>query len=235
MHLDDVQLRPRSAGAFAALAALAALTMGAACTPERGDSGSDATTVESTLAIPEVTEPPERATPFCQIMLELDASLPDDQTIDVTDIVLVAYREALPVAPPEIATELEAVIIGLETGTEPTLPPTTLGPAPGSSDATTDLATGTTDADGVGSPSDTAADPPSPETFVPPPAGTAPASTLEPPTPEEAFTEEGYTPADDPAIRLNEYVDFACRDNINNPGPPPTQPSATPVPTVDGE
>jgi hypothetical protein len=40
----------------------------------------------------------------------------------------------------------------------------------------------------------------------------------------DSFYEEGYTPRDDPAGRLNGYIDFACRDNQNNPGPPATQP-----------
>jgi hypothetical protein len=38
------------------------------------------------------------------------------------------------------------------------------------------------------------------------------------------FFDEGYSPGDDPATRLNTFVDFTCRDSINNPGPPATQP-----------
>jgi len=40
----------------------------------------------------------------------------------------------------------------------------------------------------------------------------------------DEFFEEGYVPGDDPAERLNAYVNFACRDIQNNPGPPATQP-----------
>lgn len=40
----------------------------------------------------------------------------------------------------------------------------------------------------------------------------------------DEFFDEGYSPADDPATRLNDYVDFTCRDSVNNPGPPATQP-----------
>lgn len=205
--------RPSRRWTLVAPVAVVIAAAGAGCTPERGETDARSGTVVSTLAVPEVTPPPERRTPFCQIMLDLDDSLPADPTIEVTDEVLVAYREALPVAPPVIADELEAVIVGLETGTEPTPAATvpTSQPTPATSVPTT------------------------PETFVPPGGADAPGATLEPPTPEEAFDEEGYLPDDDPAIRLNEYVDFACRDSVNNPGPPPTQPSATPVPLLDDD
>jgi hypothetical protein len=205
----------------ALVAAAATAISGTACTPERGDSDADAT-VASTLAVPVVTPPPERQTPFCQIMLDLDESLPADPTIDVTNEVLEAYREALPVAPPEIADELEAIIVGLDTGTEPVVTSTIPGDIPG----------GEIDDEGsTETEPSTGADATTPGTFLPPTAG--PVSSLAAPSPEEAFDEEGYRPDDDPAVRLAEFVDFACRDIINNPGPPPTQPSATPVPTTD--
>jgi hypothetical protein len=35
----------------------------------------------------------------------------------------------------------------------------------------------------------------------------------------------GYLPEEDPALRLNDYVQFACRSTGNNPGPAPTQPN----------
>lgn len=43
------------------------------------------------------------------------------------------------------------------------------------------------------------------------------------------FFEEGYDPDDDPALRLNAFVDFECRDVANNPGPPATQPLGEPT------
>lgn len=49
----------------------------------------------------------------------------------------------------------------------------------------------------------------------------------------DPFFDEGYDPDDDPALRLNAYVDFECRDVANNPGPPPTQPLSEPT-TTDG-
>lgn len=35
----------------------------------------------------------------------------------------------------------------------------------------------------------------------------------------------GYLPEQDPALQLNDYVQFACRATGNNPGPAPTQPN----------
>ena len=202
-----------------------------ACTPERGEPDADEVTAESTLAVPQATTPPERQTPFCEIMLELDTNLPVDQTVDVTDMVLEAYREALPVAPPEIASDLEAVILGLETGIDAILPSASAGP-----DASSDEAEDTTSTVAPVGDAAPATTSPGEATFTPTPgSATPPGSTLAPPSSEEIFDEEGYVPDDDPTVRLNEYVDFACRDNINNPGPPATQPSATPVPILDGE
>lgn len=55
------------------------------------------------------------------------------------------------------------------------------------------------------------------------PGGTTPAG--------DPFFDEGYDPDDDPALRLNAYVDFECRDVANNPGPPATQPLGEPTTT----
>lgn len=51
---------------------------------------------------------------------------------------------------------------------------------------------------------------------------------------EDTFFEEGYLPDDDPAARVNEYIDFACRGTQNNPGPPATQPGGPPTTNDDG-
>ncbi len=57
------------------------------------------------------------------------------------------------------------------------------------------------------------------------PTPTTEATNGEPITPEgDEFFDEGYTPDDDPARRVNAYVEFACRDSANNPGPPATAP-----------
>jgi hypothetical protein len=72
-----------------------------------------------------------------------------------------------------------------------------------------------------------------------PGAGNDPATTLAsadttPPSDEQLFAEEGWVPDDDPAVRVNEYVEFSCRDTINNPGPPATPPDAAPPTTAAG-
>jgi hypothetical protein len=48
--------------------------------------------------------------------------------------------------------------------------------------------------------------------------------------PTTLFADEGHDPDEDPALRVNEYVQFACRDAINNPGPAATQPGQTVAP-----
>lgn len=48
--------------------------------------------------------------------------------------------------------------------------------------------------------------------------------------PTTLFADEGYDPDEDPALRVNEYVQFACRDAVNNPGPAATQPTQTTAP-----
>lgn len=62
---------------------------------------------------------------------------------------------------------------------------------------------------------------------------TLPATTVSDPDvtePTTLFADEGYDPDEDPALRVNEYVQFACRDSINNPGPAATQPGQTVAP-----
>lgn len=68
-------------------------------------------------------------------------------------------------------------------------------------------------------------------TDVPPVATSTDPSDGAPPG--DPFFDEGYEPADDPAVRLGAYVDLVCRDVANNPGPPPTQPLSEPT-TTDG-
>lgn len=51
--------------------------------------------------------------------------------------------------------------------------------------------------------------------------------------PGDPFFDEGYDPEDTPALRLNAFVDFECRDVANNPGPPPTQPLTDPGTTSE--
>jgi hypothetical protein len=58
-------------------------------------------------------------------------------------------------------------------------------------------------------------------TTPPPSASPAPAPTLE-------DFEEGYFPDDDASSRLNAYIQVACRDSQNNPGPADTEPPPPP-------
>ena len=68
------------------------------------------------------------------------------------------------------------------------------------------------------------------ETTAPPIASDAAAETTDPagvsvPTERERAVEEEILP-EDPTLRVNQYIDFTCRGNANNPGPPATQPLA---------
>ena len=58
------------------------------------------------------------------------------------------------------------------------------------------------------------------------------AVTTPPPSVSTASTllgfEEGYLPDDDASSRLNAYIQFACRDSQNNPGPADTEPPPPP-------
>lgn len=193
-----------------ALSIAAALLLG--CTSTGEDPAPD-TTSQVAVAVPEVTTPPERQTPFCQAMLDLDDALPDDPAIDTREQVLAAYEEALTLVPTEIEAEFRAVISALESGSRATLPGDDAGD-PG------DAAGGE---DGTIAP---------PVTAEPEPADDPDASVDRPDpadlTDDQLFAEEGWLPDDDPAVRVNEYIEFACRDTINNPGPPATVPDAGP-------
>lgn len=170
-------------------------------------SCTDGDTDESDVSDPDlapersITVPPERSTPFCQAMIELDEALPADPSIDASERILDAYRDALPDVPAEIAVQFAAVIEALERGTEATLPPTT----PSADDI---ASTPTT------SPASTISSPANADDPVP-------SAT------ENTFDEEGYLPDESPAAQVNAYIDFACRDTVNNPGPPPTEPDVS--------
>jgi hypothetical protein len=68
------------------------------------------------------------------------------------------------------------------------------------------------------------------------PSGTAATTTTTVSTLPQSTTattiedfEEGYTPDDDAALRLNAYLASACTDTQNNPGPSPTEPAPPPL------
>jgi hypothetical protein len=178
-----------------------------------GDDDAPDTTSAIAADVPEVTSPPERQTPFCQAMLDLDAALPGDPAVDTRDQVLAAYQAALSVVPTDIEVEFRAVIEALESGTRATVP----------GDASGDVTGDASDGAGATVAPATAAPGPPDE-----PGVTLATVDTSPPSDEQLFAEEGWLPDDDPAIRVNEYVEFACRDTINNPGPPATVPDAVP-------
>ena len=56
---------------------------------------------------------------------------------------------------------------------------------------------------------------------TPPPSASAASTTF-------PGVDEGYLPDEDASSRLNAYIQFACRDSENNPGPSDTEPSLPP-------
>jgi hypothetical protein len=163
-----------------------------------GCSSDDAATPDSTLADDRprltVAVPPERLTPFCQGIAELDARLAElPAGADTAEVIIDAYSSIVDEVPAEIRDDFLTVLAALQEGTTEA--------AAGTSTTSTSVSSTITPA--------------------------APGTTLE-------DFEEGYTPDDSPALRLNAYVQFACRDGQNNPGPPDTQPSPPPPATTTG-
>ncbi len=184
----------------------------AGCVSEgpRADSSEEA---EAATVI-SVTVPPERLTPFCQAMIDLtDRVRSGDDSVDES-VIVETYRSIVDEVPVEIASDFAAVLSALETGAPPptdpppeTIQPETIQTVPGKpspSDGSTDVPT---DDPSVDSPAD--------------PGGTTPSAG-------EVVVDEGFASGTTPGERINNYVTFSCSDTQNNPGPPPTQPSAQP-------
>lgn len=203
--------------------------VGAACS---GDDTDDSVDVEDEATVASVTAPPSRLTPFCQRMIQLDVALSDaDPDEPVGALIIDAYRDAVDDAPAEIEVEFRAVLNELETGVPATLPPGSVALPPITVPATITIAPPTTASD--------LTEPTTPSTTptTSPPSSVvtenaAPPSTFAPPAEGETFLEEGYLPDETPAQRVNAYIDAACRNTQNNPGPPATQPGGVPSPTT---
>jgi hypothetical protein len=154
------------------------------------DTQSDSTLVESEPART-VAVPPERMSPFCEAIANLDDELnAASSDADTSQMIIDAYSSMVDVVPEEIRNDFLSVLAALQA--DPSGANVTLGTTP--------------------------------ETAVttPPPSATpAPATTLE-------DFEEGYLPDDAASSRVNAYIQFACRDSENNPGPSDTQPSLPP-------
>jgi hypothetical protein len=167
---------------------VAVLALAGSCSSD-DDAQSDSTQVAAgparTVAIP-----PERRSPFCEAIAELDDRLnaaPPDA--DTTAIIIDAYGDVVDEVPAEIRNDFLSVLAALQAdphGAGETVPPT-------------------------------------PETALttPPPSASAASTTF-------PGVDEGYFPDDDASSRLNAYIQFACRDSQNNPGPSDTEPSLPP-------
>jgi hypothetical protein len=148
------------------------------------DDAAPGTTLDDSETLRTVAVPPERLSPFCEAINDLnerlDAAEPD---ADTGQMIVDTYSSIVDEVPAEIRDDFLLVLAGLQ--------------ADPSGAATTTTS-----------------------------ASTLPQSTTV--TTIEDF-EEGYTPDDDAALRLNAYLASACTDTQNNPGPSPTQPAPPPL------
>ena len=161
-------------------------------------------------AAPTVTVPPSRLTPFCQAMIDLADRLETDESTDAGELILETYLSIVDEVPDEIEEDFLVVVARLQRDELPDLATT----SPSTSPSTT-----TTSRSGEPTGDDE------------PTAGEA---TTDPgPSTLDDAEYQGWTPDDDPALRVNGYVDFVCRDNLNNPGPPATVPPPPELDTLD--
>lgn len=203
--------RPSAAPLLWSVLCLAAVP---ACT---SDGTGDATTDETTVGVPiaAATVPPERETPFCEAMIDLNSRLISDPPDDIEAEIIAVYREILPDVPDVLVDDFTAVLTALETGQPlPTTPPPSVSSSDTDTNTDTDADTDTassvssvssvpeSDADSLDTTSDTVDD-------------------LE--DVDEGFDAEPFE-LSTPAERINDHVRFECRDTGNNPGPPPTEP-----------
>jgi hypothetical protein len=158
-------------------ALIVAIVAAAGCSSD-DDSGLATSTADVGL-VRTVAVPPERLSPFCQAIADLQQRLdeagPDD---DTTELIVDTYSSVVDDVPPDIRDDFLSVLAALQSGT----PSGSTTSAPSSIPVSV---TGTT---------------------------------------VEDF-EEGYTPDESAALRVNSYIQFTCRDSGNNPGPSETQPA----------
>jgi hypothetical protein len=165
---------------MAAVAGVAVLLAG--CSSD--DDAAPGTTLDDSESLQTVAIPPERMSPFCEAIRDLqdrlDAADPDD---DTGQMIIDTYSSIVDDVPDEIRDDFLSVLAALQ--------------ADPSGEATTTTR-----------------------------ASTLPESTTV--TTVEDF-EEGYTPDDSAALRLNAYLTTTCKATQNNPGPSPTQPEPPPL------
>jgi hypothetical protein len=185
---------------------------GVACTADEPTADEVATPV---AIVPEQTVPAARLSVFCQSMNDINERLDSDPPEDSVTFVLENYRSLLDEVPDAIALDFAAVIADLEGN--PISVPVSDSSAPTTGEATSSTslpADATLPADTVADATDDGAT-----------ASTALAIE------GDELPDEGYSPGDTPAERVNSYVAFVCRDTANNPGPPATEPLPAPVTT----
>lgn len=84
------------------------------------NGGSDSSSSDDTAAEADpprsVTVPPQRQTPFCEAMIELNERLSVDPPDDVNAVIVSAYEDTLADVPPEILDVFRAVLADLRAG-----------------------------------------------------------------------------------------------------------------------
>lgn len=168
-------------------------------------TGSD-TAIDPDLS---VTIPATRLTPFCQAMIDLGTELETDPPADEGARIVEVYESVVDDVPAEIRDDFLAVLASLQTGR----PVATAAPATPTTAPTTAPSTEPPNAESSGTAAgdDAGSD------------GSTPNSSVAP-------VEEGYSPDDSPALRLNLWLQTNCRSTQNNPGPAATQPGGTVAP-----
>ena len=174
----------------------------AGCTSFGSSSDEDDGVAPAEQPAATVTIPPTRLTPFCQAMIDLADQLENDPPDDIEAEIIETYEGIVDEVPEAIRGDFDAVLADLRGQ-----------PVPATSDPTAD-----------------AAEEAPATTFDPGPPVTDETGATVPAG--DPFFDEGYDPEETPALRLNAYVDFECRDVANNPGPPPTQPLSDVTTTI---
>jgi hypothetical protein len=107
--------------ARSAVAAVSVLALVAGCDSGESDTGDDTTGDAVEIPSVSVTIPPERLTPFCQAMIDLndelnENTLNDSAGTDSRARIIEVYESVVDVVPPEIASDFAAVLANLRSG-----------------------------------------------------------------------------------------------------------------------
>lgn len=107
------------------------LALATACNSGQVEESSN-DTAEAEVAPATITVPPARLSPFCQAMIDLSDRLATDPPDDVNQYIVDTYLSIVDVVPPEIESDFLVVLAEIQTGdsgSPPTTPPSTEGPA----------------------------------------------------------------------------------------------------------